>query len=273
VFGLMLLGPCLAQNPYAGQFGPSFSHKVSRASAPLSDATDPGFEPGGIDAMTFGMDPVVGSLAWPTAATTPGRQMFSAVHMSLIPKGPNRGKVLVWNILPVLCKTPTYEPQMPTHLWWACQAYAIVDFHPSAPLRFQNFLLPIERVDPWGSTPGHGPAADLFCAGHCWTQYGDLVVTGGTKFSPTTANYLAPRLTYVFNPRLDVGPFPLPSGTAPLYPPPGTAGPVPKGLWMRGPDLVQPRWYPTNTLTKRITRSPFGTSGCEFGSGHVTRPS
>ncbi|MFY9346031.1 MAG: DUF1929 domain-containing protein [Planctomycetota bacterium] len=187
--------------------------------------------------------------------------MFEAVHMSLIPKGDNRGKVLVWNLRPVLCKSPTYDPTLGTNsnLWWACQAYAIVDLSPNATVRYQNFLLPIERVDPDNTTPGHGYASDLFCAGHCWTQFGDLVVVGGTKFN-VASGYTGPVMTYVFNPAANVGPFPLPSGTQPLYPPPGTAGSIPKGLWVAGPDMFAARWYAMATLTKKIARSPVGTS-------------
>ncbi|MFY9343619.1 MAG: hypothetical protein WAT39_14075 [Planctomycetota bacterium] len=139
---------------------------MSTVSAPNAGATDPGFEPGGLDAMTFYSNPNISTyiFGWPVAvASGPSAgTSFEAVHMSLIPKGPNRGKVLVWNITPVLCKAPTYDSSLPANLWWACQAYAIVDFTPGATIQFQNYLLPIERVDPLGQTPGYPYASNLF---------------------------------------------------------------------------------------------------------------
>jgi hypothetical protein len=189
------LGPCPSQAPsFAGAWGTPFNHQVSTTSSPNSNATDPGSPFGGLDAMTFFVW-LGATFGWPghtpnDVNTTP----FEAVHMSLIPKGNNRGKVLVWNVFPVLAKVPpAFDPTLPPDIWWAFQAYAIVDMRPVIPVttppqppRFQNFLLPIERVDPDG-TPNdpylvYPYSSDLFCSGHCWTQFGDLVVVGGTKF-------------------------------------------------------------------------------------------
>ena len=93
------LGPCWAQ--YEGAWGLPFNHQVG----PFPSATDPGFEPGGLAAMvSAGLFYNISgfALGWPAAA---GNQpcsvgsglgpSFEAIHMSLIPKGPNRGKLLV----------------------------------------------------------------------------------------------------------------------------------------------------------------------------------
>src|SRR5262245_51982816 len=83
---------------------------------------------------------------------------FNAAHMALIPKGPNRGKVIAWDI-----HADSTAPS------WI-QRWSIVD--PTTPA-FQNFLLPMPANE-----------GDLFCAGLSWTSEGDLLVAGGTLQYP-----------------------------------------------------------------------------------------
>lgn len=103
----------------------------------------------------------------PRTATWPST--FNAVHMSLIPVGPYRGQVLVWDKAEV-----QLEP-------W--QRWSIIDpeWTPSSsgPL-FRNHFLLLPSQD-----------GDLFCAGHVWGQDGRLFVAGGTLQYPSGgSNYL-----------------------------------------------------------------------------------
>lgn len=140
-----------------------------------------------------------------TATYTPN--YFNAIHAALIPKGPHRGKVAVFNAeafvatCPALGSTP-----------WSFQAWAIIDPSPSAEVRCLNFVLPLS---PSGNLPirfgerlANDPSAPLFqastiggtyypagvnvtatawpnffCIGHTWTPSGDLVVAGGSSWA------------------------------------------------------------------------------------------
>jgi len=94
------------------------------------------------------------------AANSPN---FNAIHMSVIPKGPDRGKVLVWD----LSNIPTNPPNgTPPSAW--IQRWSIIDPETQS---FQNFSLSIP-----------GDKGDLFCAGHAWTPDGELFVAGGTRY-------------------------------------------------------------------------------------------
>jgi hypothetical protein len=183
-------------------------------------------------------------LGWPDAPA--GVRKFNAVHMSVIPKGPYRGHVLVWNVEPVLAKNPSWvTPAQGHHDYMSFQPYAIIDPGESLPangVRYRNFLLPLGEYDPLANPAGQ----NLFCSGHTWTEHGDLVVVGGTDFFTTAGVfYNGARVTMVCNPRLDVATYP---GTA-INPYPGLFG-----MWRRGPDLQSKRWYPTATRTLRLPR-------------------
>lgn len=78
------------------------------------------------------------------------------MHASLIPVGPNRGKVLMWG----------FGHAAQAHLDWAI-------------------------VDPIAVTVHKGQlqeakAAELFCSSHAWTRDGRLFVAGGWNFQGTT---------------------------------------------------------------------------------------
>lgn len=212
--------------------------------------------------MNIYTHPVTGQVyEWPQPATA-GSSEFNGLHMSLIPKGRYRGMVFVWGTSPVLADhPPSYvAPQGPLPALLAnermsFQPYAIVDPADTPtvtdpginiPFRFRNFLLPL------GIYNTNAPqffAQDLFCAGHAWSPFGDLIVAGGTDFTP--AFYGADR-TFAFNPRRDTENYPLVPGVN-MYP-----GFV--GLWVPGPDLEDKRWYPTMTLTHRYQRTINGAN-------------
>lgn len=105
----------------------------------------------------------------------PDRNRFLAGHMSLIPVGRERGKVLVWNYMRVPYAGPTGK-----------QHWAIID-PTTSPATFQNFDLSIPTAD-----------GDLFCSGHSWTKDGHLLVAGGNRH--VGAALVANRLVYRFDP-------------------------------------------------------------------------
>lgn len=82
---------------------------------------------------------------------------FNAAHIALIPKGPNRGKVLTWDV-----KADDTTPE------WK-QRWSIVDVAAAGGPTFENHEL---------TMPANG--GDLFCAGFAWTGDGNLLVVGGT---------------------------------------------------------------------------------------------
>lgn len=179
---------------------------------------------------------------------------FHAVHMAVIPKGPHQGKVLVWDVLPVILRpNRTLEPQ---GRFWACQAWSVVD--PDTQ-QFWNYLLPLQPV------VGSGPfdentieVADLFCTGHAWSQHGDLVVAGGTTADfdgtttpPTPVGVRSAKFLFLFDPSAASQPFPGQPPVTSLYPSPHV------GRWLQylgaTGGLLVDRFYPTVTLSQKIT--------------------
>lgn len=136
---------------------------------------------------------------WPTT--------FNAIHMALIPVGPYRGHVLVWD---------KAETQLRPHQRWS-----IVNPYwtpGSGQLRFRNFFLPMPQTASTG---------DLFCAGHAWGRDGRLFVAGGTAIYPIPPTYyVGASLVYQFAPDL-------------VDPVTGD-----HGRWKREPDMAITRWYP-----------------------------
>lgn len=137
--------------------------------------------------------------------------VFNAIHMALIPVGPYRGHVLVWDKAEVALRP--------------YQRWSIVDptWTPgSGKVRFRNFFL---------SMPQGAVSGDLFCAGHVWMRDGRLLVAGGTAVYPVPPNYyFGAALVYQFAPDLfDVANQDF-------------------GVWKREPDLALTRWYPSATV-------------------------
>jgi hypothetical protein len=133
---------------------------------------------------------------------------FNAVHLSLIPSGPHRGKVLAWDRAADTAAS-------------AKQRWSIIDPNPVGAAVFKNFELVM---------PNH--QGDLFCSGHTWMSNGDLFVAGGTTLYPTPVDaardldasfgFVGGKLAYVYD--CDAGP---------------------NGAWLRQADLAETRWYPT----------------------------
>jgi hypothetical protein len=134
---------------------------------------------------------------------------FNAIHMALVPVGPYRGQVLVWDKAEAALRP--------------YQRWALVDpkWTPGT-VRFRNHFLAMPQTLQTG---------DLFCSGHVWMRDGRLFVAGGTATYPNGANgYFGAALCYQFAPELlDL--------TTLDY-----------GVWQREPDLAITRWYPTVTL-------------------------
>ncbi len=254
----MTAGIGLAEPAVAQTWSPPFNHNQAHAgygdySHPYSpwNSTDyPVSYP--TPAGTPIVDPhgLLSTTGWPQPAVAGGKN-FNAVHMSLIPKGPYRGMVIVWNRDErVIAGWPLSNPVLT-----AFQPYAIVDTAdvpaedpPGSGIRvrYRNFLLPV----------GQASDEDLFCAGHAWSPYGDLIVVGGTDYILSSPSYHGGRLTFVWNPRRPIGSWPFQTGLGSQFYLPRQPGTLQgfDGLWVQGPSLVKERWYPTATLTHRMSR-------------------
>ena len=152
---LLLLAPALLVAPLSAQ-------RRGGSDPPQNGYWEPAFE----HAMT-GFDP------------TP--ENFNALHMALIPRGPHRGHVLVWDV----------QGTQPTAAW--DQRWAILDVsEPGVPV-FWNAELTL---------PAEG--GDFFCAGHAWTSTGELLVAGGTTDYPGLEDHgggiVGGRLVYLWDP-------------------------------------------------------------------------
>ena len=213
----------------------------------------------------WGFDPLIDP--WNrTTPPIPGR--FNAIHMCLIPKGPHRGKVVVWNRYPVLLRPGTQHDAL--NRVWVMQAWSIVD--PTAlpgQVRFRNFLLPLQPLTPQPSAPPGTDVdagtdqlvSDLFCTGQAWDAEGNLVVAGGATFqSRLKGNYpfgswqvafteVGAKFLFSFDPALPSQTFPLPGSSGSLYT-------NELGAWTRGTDLHTDRYYPTVSISQRLTRLP-----------------
>src|SRR5439155_20376804 len=108
-----------------------------------------------------------------------GPQMNS-LHACLIPEGPHRGEVLVWDgnvgvvrfLQPWSIVNPFWEPNNRFSNPFVAGG--------GSGYRFHNGLLqmPPDPVDPTR------PAGELFCGGKTWLPDGRLFVAGGTSAYP-----------------------------------------------------------------------------------------
>jgi hypothetical protein len=107
---------------------------------------------------------------------------FTAIHMSLIPKGPHQGHVIVWD------------------------GHHVQTYH--APAAGQTRVIRYSIFDPvtqqfWNHiTCVAANKGDLFCAGHVWNAQGDLVIAGGTE---SHATFEGATLVYVWQPPTTLG--------------------------------------------------------------------
>lgn len=143
--------------------------------------------------------------------------LFNAVHLALVPVGPQRGSVF------------TMDQGFPEEYPMQLQRMALIDLRvPGAP-KFSNFELPMPVTDP-------DVGFELFCSGHAWLPDGRLFIAGGTlSAEPEAGNHeegLGISLAYVWDAT---------TGTD------AATGIV--GTWTRLPDLMEGRYYPSVTLT------------------------
>lgn len=113
------------------------------------------------------------TLSWPTR--------FQAVHMNLIPRGPNRGKVMAWcgNLVVGVLNGGWKNGQQ-----WTFQPWCIVDPNSASP-RHYNFLLPLaprEREGPASVTFSPG-SATVTAVGHGF-ETGDSVCVSSSGAMP-----------------------------------------------------------------------------------------
>lgn len=174
---------------------------------------------------------------------------FKATHCSVIPKGPHRGKLLLWNTEPVVA-TSTFTG---TALW-SWQAIVILDLAEDADIRCRNYLLPIAKVY---EDAGLTYYPSLFCAGHAWTEFGDLVIAGGNSWNENFGLNSYDGL-WVWNP----------DATGAAYAPQGALStPAFKdlnvghyatfGAWVYYGSMLKPRWYATVKTTPRYSSGPY----------------
>ncbi|MEM7307701.1 MAG: galactose oxidase early set domain-containing protein [Planctomycetota bacterium] len=143
--------------------------------------------------------------------------LFNAIHLALIPVGPERGKVLTMDRALV----EEYPAQR--------QRAAVLDLSATLAPAFQNFEIPMPAAGEDGF--------ELFCSGHVWLPSGELLLAGGTLSHSEAgpgddAGALGVSLTYTWDAT---------TGTD------ATTGVV--GTWTRQPDLLEARYYPTTVLT------------------------
>ncbi len=166
----------------------------------------------------------------------PPLNRFNAVHMSLIPVGPHRGSLLIWD----------FEDLPPDQLGdergaWL-QRWSIVkvpELGSTEAPTFLNFDLQMPSC-----------RGDLFCSGHTWDSQGRLLVAGGTTgYGPDTGS-IPPIGGPPQGNRVQPAPchpkFPHEIGGKLAYFWNPLAGP--NGTWTQLPSLERSRWYPSVTL-------------------------
>jgi hypothetical protein len=150
-------------------------------------------------------DPTNTRFRWENNATA------MAVHMSVIPKGPRQGWILMW-------PHDDYAGSISLQRY---HRWSLVNpVPPITSASFLNFCVPLPG--PVNQQSGKG---DLFCAGHAWTANGDLLVVGGTG-ERVGSSWGGSVLAY-------------------LWRPPQSDMPTDGGTWAPVPDLDEPRWYPS----------------------------
>lgn len=219
--------------------------------------TDPNIAWPGIEFWTG----TIGSGPLAITATWKFPTRFKATHCSLIPKGRHKGRLLLWNTLPVIARTPDVDGKA----WWSWQALVILDTSPNAAIRHRNYLLPIGPVRIDGATEWY---PSLFCAGHCWTDNGDLLIAGGNEYERDNFLFGAYQGLWMWNPDLD-GSIYYRNNTGTNYTHVWNTTThkhyFDAGAWVRAEDMHFKRWYPTPKLTQKFATaasSPWNGARC-----------
>lgn len=192
-------------------------------------------------------------------------QRFKATHCSLIPKGPHRGRLLLWSTDIVVASADITGGEL-----WSWQAWVILDTSEDAAITCRNYLLPIAPVQ---TIDGISYYPSLFCSGHAWTEFGDLVVAGGNSWNSLFQLGQYDKW-WVWNPDHQGGAYIPPSyggGGIVLH----TAGHyADAGCWIYGGQMLSERWYATVKATPRYAAAPYnGRQAVLFlGGSNVATP-
>ena len=216
-----------------------------------STETDPAAGWPGLEYWTGAIGGVTSTWGFPTR--------FKATHCSVIPKGPHRGKLLLWNTDPVVAKSTFTGTE-----WWSWQAIVILDLDPEATTRCYNYLLPIAKVYETGGLEYY---PSLFCAGHAWTEFGDLVIAGGNSWNENFGLNSYDGL-WVWNPEA-TGAAWAPQGVSetPAFKDLNVGHYATFGAWVYHGAMLKPRWYATVKTTPRYTVGAFTYSAVLFFGG------
>jgi galactose oxidase len=154
---------------------------------------------------------------------------IQAKHAALIPKGPHRGKVLIFGNTRIE-QTPNGSPDLKRWM----NFWTIIDPESKEVIYTNKFF----------TLAGEG---HIFCAGHSWTAEGNLFVAGGTKLG-NDDDHEGAKLAFLFDP----SDFSQTNG----------------GSWYRQPDLHRARWYPTVSMNAAGQMHVFGGHGGHHEEGH-----
>jgi hypothetical protein len=184
---------------------------------------------------------------------------FKAIHCSLIPKGPHRGRLLLWDgsIVVASCNATNQE-------LFSWQCLVILDLDPDAEIRCRNYLIPINPVDINPSpTATLNYYLSLFCSGHAWTEFGDLVVAGGNAWPQSVFSAEAYPGLWVWNPdHQGAIAFPLTGYmNAPSFVDLNVGHYADFGAWVYYGVMKTSRWYPTVKTTPRYNNAPYNSAG------------
>ena len=164
---------------------------------------------------------------WITQNLKPAQQVYpgqgmNTVHVCLIPSGPHRGEVLVWDGNLTEYGSRNYQPWSIVNPYWPALNPNLWQGQAATQYRFHNGLVPMPS--------GEG---ELFCAGQDWMPDGRLLVAGGTKKYPiqTGGGFIGASFVWQWDP-------------TPVLATP-TTPPFPFGKWYPMPPMEVERWYPT----------------------------
>jgi hypothetical protein len=184
---------------------------------------------------------------------------FKAIHCSLIPKGPHRGRLLLWDGSIVVASCNATDQEL---FSWQC--FVILDLDPDAEIRCRNYMIPINPV-----TFNVNPTTvvtyylSLFCAGHAWTEFGDLVIAGGNAWPTNAFNASSYPGLWVWNPAHNgAAAIPLNSyDSAPSFVNLNVGHYADFGAWVYYGQMKTSRWYPSVKTTPRYSASPYNDGG------------
>ena len=140
----------------------------------------------------------------------------------------------------------------------------ILDLDPEATTRCYNYLLPIAKVYETGGLEYY---PSLFCAGHAWTEFGDLVIAGGNSWNENFGLNSYDGL-WVWNPAA-TGAAWAPQGASetPAFKDLNVGHYATFGAWVYHGAMLKPRWYATVKTTPRYTVGLFTYSAVLFFGG------